>query len=88
MAWADGDAREMRQFEYPDREGTCQTLYDEDENTAHLTSQTKANWTEAAIKALANSPQSFTALPMREIVHAEGLLAKLAMKKDYVLTGQ
>ncbi len=87
QAWAAGDASLLKQFDYPDLEQTC--VRNAFNNTAArmLLKQSKAQWLESAERALRQNQQTFAALPVRELIHPEGLLAQL-QARGFSVRGQ
>jgi uncharacterized protein YbaP (TraB family) len=84
-AWAIGDVYALRRFDYPDSQGNCLAMLFSAGGLADLRDELYADWLAEAERALANDERSFSVLPMRELVAADGLLAQLAAR-GYTVT--
>ena len=84
-AWANGSALALRAPDYPDVEGSCTQVIFERPEAAELQGEVEDLWLENAEKALRNNAHTFADLPMRDIVHPNGLLARL-QARGYGLT--
>ena len=76
-AWANGSALALRALDYPDVEGSCTQVIFERPEAAELQGEVEDLWLENAEKALRNNAHTFADLPMHDIVHPDGLLARL-----------
>lgn len=84
-AWATGDVELLQQLTYTDQGRACieamlgaEAL--QEGGMKDLPQRVEAEWMTAAEAALAKNQVSFAILPMRELVDADGYLAKLAAK--------
>jgi hypothetical protein len=84
-AWALGDVDALRRFDYPDPQGDCLAMLFSASGLANLRDELYATWLREAESALATHPTTFSVLPMRELVAADGLLAELAAR-GYTIT--
>jgi hypothetical protein len=84
-AWAIGDVYALRQFDYPDAQGDCLAMLFTAAGLASLRDELYATWLREAERALATHATTFSVLPMRELVAADGLLAQLAAR-GYTVT--
>jgi uncharacterized protein YbaP (TraB family) len=84
-AWAIGDVAALERFDYPDSEGNCLAMLFSAGGLADLRDDLYAQWLREAEDALANHERSFSVLPMRQLVAADGVLAQLAAK-GYTVT--
>jgi uncharacterized protein YbaP (TraB family) len=84
-AWAIGDVEALQRFDYPDSQGNCLAMLFTAGGLAALRDDLYADWLEQAERALATHDTSFSVLPMRELVAADGLLALLA-ERGYTVT--
>ena len=84
-AWAVGDVGALERFDYPDSEGNCLAMLFSAGGLAELRDDLYAQWLREAENALANHERSFSVLPMRQLVAADGVLAQLAAR-GYVVT--
>ena len=84
-AWAIGDVNALRRFDYPDSQGNCLAMLFSASGLANLRDELYAMWLTEAERALATHRTTFTVLPMRELVAADGLLAQLAAR-GYTVT--
>lgn len=84
-AWAIGDVYALQRFDYPDSQGNCLAMLFSAGGLADLRDELYADWLAEAERALANDERSFSVLPMREVVAADGLLAQLAAR-GYTVT--
>ena len=85
-AWANGSAVALRALDYPDVEGSCTQVIFERPEAAELQGEVEDLWLENAEKALRNNAHTFADLPMRDIVHPDGLLARLQARGYEVTT--
>ena len=85
-AWANGSALALRAPDYPDVEGSCTQVIFERPEAAELQGEVEDLWLENAEKALRNNAHTFADLPMRDIVHPNGLLARLQARGYEVTT--
>lgn len=84
-AWALGDVAALERFDYPDAQGDCLAMVLSADGLAEMRDELYANWLTEAERALAAHATSFSVLPMRELVAADGLLAQLAAR-GYTVT--
>jgi hypothetical protein len=84
-AWAIGDVEALKRFDYPDSQGNCLAMLFTVDGLADLRDTLYATWLDEAERALATHETSFSVLPMRELVAADGLLAQLAAR-GYTVT--
>src|SRR6185503_804845 len=84
-AWAVGNVAALKRFDYPDSQGNCLAMLFTAGGLADLRDKLYADWLAAAERALAEHERSFSVLPMRELVAADGLLAQLAAR-GYTVT--
>ena len=84
-AWATGDVDALKRFDYPDSQGNCLAMLFSAGGFADLRDELYATWLSEAEHALATYDTSFSVLPMRELVAADGLLAQLAAR-GYTVT--
>ncbi len=84
-AWAVGDVAALRRFDYPDSEGNCLAMLFSAGGLAELRDDLYGQWLREAEDALANHARSFSVLPMRQLVAADGVLAQLAAR-GYTVT--
>ena len=84
-AWAIGDVDALRRFDYPDPQGDCLAMLFSASGLANLRDELYAMWLGEAERALATHATTFSVLPMRELVAADGLLAQLAAR-GYAIT--
>jgi len=84
-AWAIGDVDALRRFDYPDPQGDCLAMLFSASGLASLRDELYAMWLGEAERALAMHATTFSVLPMRELVAADGLLAQLAAR-GYTVT--
>ena len=85
-AWATGDVEALKRFDYPDSQGSCIAMLLTAGGLADLRDTLYAAWLGEAEHALATYDTSFSVLPMRELVAADGLLAQLAARGYTVTT--
>ncbi|HUQ51128.1 MAG TPA: TraB/GumN family protein [Gammaproteobacteria bacterium] len=86
QAWAIGDVDALERFDYPDAQGDCLEMLFSSSGLKDLGDELFAKWLGEAEHALATYDTTFTVLPMRELVAADGLLAQLAAKGYTVTT--
>jgi uncharacterized protein YbaP (TraB family) len=84
-AWAVGDVDALQRFDYPDAQGDCVEMLFSSSGLKDLGDELFATWLREAERALAMHGTSFSVLPMRELVAADGLLAQLAAR-GYTVT--
>lgn len=87
QAWAEGNAALLSAMDYPDVDSSCVvSLFS---SPAAVTLQTEANqaWLASAVQVLKAHETSFASLPMRELVHQDGLLKQLE-QLGYQVRGQ
>jgi uncharacterized protein YbaP (TraB family) len=84
-AWAIGDVYALQRFDYPDSQGNCLAMLFSAGGLAELRDELYADWLAEAERALLNDERSFSVLPMRELVAADGLLAQLEAR-GYTVT--
>jgi|SRR5688572_3243406 uncharacterized protein YbaP (TraB family) len=80
QAWAVGDVDALQRFDYPDAQGDCVAMLFSSSGLKDLGDELFATWLREAERALATHATSFSVLPMRELVAADGLLAQLAAR--------
>jgi uncharacterized protein YbaP (TraB family) len=85
-AWAIGDVEALTRFDYPDSQGDCLAVLFSADGLAELRDELYSNWLDEAERALATYDTSFSTLPMRELVAADGLLSQLAARGYTVTT--
>ncbi len=87
LAWAEGDVTRLKAFDYPDVSAKCTD--DIFNNSAAVTAreQTRAKWLASAELSLQSNDLTFASLPIRELIHPQGLLATLRTK-GYDIRGQ
>ena len=86
IAWADGDAGLLKELQYPDLEPGCGT-FTGSAQVNRLINQARLQWLNSAERALRENDVTFASLPIRELIHAEGILEELR-KKGYSIRGQ
>ena len=84
-AWAVGDAEALQRFDYPDSQGNCLAMLFSARGLADIRDELYGKWLDEAERALTVHRSSFSVLPMRELVAADGLLAQLAAR-GYTVT--
>jgi uncharacterized protein YbaP (TraB family) len=84
-AWAIGDVEALKRFDYPDSQGNCLAMLFTADGLADLRDTLYATWLDEAESALEAYDTSFSVLPMRELIAADGLLAQLAAR-GYAVT--
>ena len=84
-AWAAGNVAALRRFDYPDSQGNCLAMLFSSSGVANLRDELYAMWLAEAERALATRQTTFSVLPMRELIAADGLLAQLAAR-GYTVT--
>jgi hypothetical protein len=84
-AWATGDVDALQRFDYPDAQGDCLEMLFSSAGLKSLGDELYQRWLTEAERALATHRTTFSVLPMRELVAADGLLAQLAAR-GYVIT--
>jgi uncharacterized protein YbaP (TraB family) len=84
-AWAIGDVEALKRFDYPDSQGNCLAMLFSVGGLAELRDTLYGQWLSEAESALATYDTSFSVLPMRDLVAADGLLAQLAAR-GYTVT--
>jgi uncharacterized protein YbaP (TraB family) len=84
-AWAVGDVDALQRFDYPDSQGNCLAMLFSVSGLAEMRDELYGKWLSEAEHALATYDTSFSVLPMRELVAANGLLAQLAAR-GYTVT--
>ena len=65
-------------MDYPDVEGNCTKVIFERPEAAVLQQQVDKIWLQNAETALQQNSVTFAELPIRDVVHSQGLLARLA----------
>ena len=84
-AWAIGDVQALKRFDYPDSQGNCLATLLTTPGFVDIRDELYTKWLTEAEHALATYDTSFSLLPMRELVAADGLLAQLAAR-GYTVT--
>ena len=84
-AWATGDVDALARFDYPDPQGDCLEMLFSAGGLKSLGDELFATWLAEAERALATHGTTFSVLPMRELVAADGLLAQLEAR-GYTVT--
>jgi hypothetical protein len=84
-AWAIGDVDALQRFDYPDAQGDCLAMLFSSAGLKNLGDELYATWLGEAERALATYQTTFSVLPIRELVVADGLLAELAAR-GYTVT--
>lgn len=85
-AWANGSALALRALDYPDVEVSCTQVIFERPEAAELQREIEGLWLRSAETALRSHAQTFAVLPMRDINHPDGLLARLQARGYEVTT--
>jgi len=85
QAWAIGDVDALQRFDYPDAQGDCLAMLFSSAGLKDLGDELFAKWLSEAENALRAHDTTFSVLPMRELVTADGLLAQLAAR-GYTVT--
>ena len=85
-AWANGSAVALRALDYPDVEGSCTQVIFERPEAAELQREVEGLWLRNAETALRSHAQTFAVLPMRDIIHPDGMLARLQARGYEVTT--
>jgi hypothetical protein len=76
-AWATGDIAALRALDYPDIRGDCLLFAASSAGLKQLLEDSADQWLAAAEDALAVNQRSFATLDIRDLVGADGLLARL-----------
>ncbi len=81
-AWASGDVEALRSFGYDDQFQACsdavlKASVAEERGLGDLRERIARVWLDAAESTLARNPSSFAVLPVRHLLEADGLLARL-----------
>jgi uncharacterized protein YbaP (TraB family) len=76
-AWARGDLTALLKAEYPDIRRECLAHPGWPEQFTHVLDEADALWLTAAERALASRRTTFATLDIRELIVADGLLARL-----------
>ena len=84
-AWAIGDVEALKRFDYPDSQGNCLATLLSTPGFVEIRDELYSKWLSEAEHALATYETSFSLLPMRELVAADGVLAQLAAR-GYTVT--
>jgi uncharacterized protein YbaP (TraB family) len=84
-AWAIGDVDALKRFDYPDSQGNCLAALFSAQGFVDLRDELYSKWLAEAEHALTTYDTSFSVLPMRELVAADGLLAQLEAR-GYTVT--
>lgn len=84
-AWAIGDVEALKRFDYPDSQGNCLATLLSAPGFVEIRDELYSKWLSEAEHALATYETSFSLLPMRELVAADGVLAQLAAR-GYTVT--
>ena len=84
-AWAIGDVEALKRFDYPDSQGNCLATLLSTPGFVEIRDELYSKWLSEAERALATYETSFSLLPMRELVAADGVLAQLAAR-GYTVT--
>ncbi len=84
-AWATGDIELLQQLTYTNQGRACiEAMLDasafQEDGMTDLPARVEAEWMTAAEAALSKNIVTFAVLPMRDLVDADGYLAKLAAK--------
>lgn len=80
-SWRNGDASGFTQMNYPDVAGSCSLSHiARDQFSSSEWESTQSLWLQKVEEALSMNGQSFGSLPIRELVHPDGLLARLISK--------
>ncbi len=85
QAWADGDIEKMRNLPLTDFRTACNDAFLQSaamkrRNVGALVQKIEDSWIKAAEQAMTDHSVSFAVLPMRQLLDADGYLAKLAAK--------
>jgi uncharacterized protein YbaP (TraB family) len=84
-AWATGDVDALQRFDYPDAQGDCLAMLFSSSGLKDLGDELFAKWLREAEHALATYDTTFSVLPIRELIAADGLLAQLKAR-GYTVT--
>ncbi len=76
-AWISGDAGLLQQFDYPNTEHSCADPFRLAPGLQEAIQQSESRWLNSAEQALREYRTSITILPIREVIHEDGLLARL-----------
>ena len=87
LAWIEGDATNLKTFDYPDVDSKCTDETFNHRDAVKVRNQTRAQWLSIIEMALQNNNVTFASLPIRELIHPQGLLAVLR-KSGYKIRGQ
>jgi hypothetical protein len=85
-AWANGNIAEISSFDYAERDKACNAAIFNSEFAKHspafqhLPERMRANWINAAEKALADNTSTFALLPMKNVIGPQSYLADLQAK--------
>ncbi len=85
QAWATGDVDALQRFDYPDAQGDCLAMLFSSSGIKDLGDELFAKWLREAEHALATYDTTFSVLPIRELIAADGLLAQLETR-GYTVT--
>jgi hypothetical protein len=76
-AWATGDIAGLRALDFPDIRGDCLSFFASSARLSEMLEDSSNQWLAAAENALAVNRSTFATLDIRDLVGAEGLLARL-----------
>lgn len=85
-AWMEGSVDLLKVQDYPDVGAACTDALLNGPIAQEARIKARDLWFESAVRALENNDSTFSILPMREIFHPEGLVARLK-KQGYSVTG-
>jgi uncharacterized protein YbaP (TraB family) len=77
LAWVDGDAQQLKALNYPDLKESCFNKIFVSPEAVLALQQARQLWINSAVTALQNNQVTFAYLPVRELVHPDGLLQEL-----------
>jgi hypothetical protein len=76
-AWATGDIAGLRALDFPDIRGDCLSFFASSARLSEMLEDSSNQWLTAAENALAANQSTFATLDIRDLVGADGLLARL-----------
>jgi uncharacterized protein YbaP (TraB family) len=85
-AWMDGSVSLLKKQDYPDVGAVCTDALVHGPIAREAQSKARDLWFAAAVRALEDHSSTFTVLPLREIFHPDGLLARLKAR-GFAVTG-
>jgi len=85
-AWMEGSVDLLKVQDYPDVGAVCTDAFFNGPIAREARIKADELWFAAAVRALETNDSTFSVLPMREIFHSEGLVARLKAR-GYTITG-